>query len=512
MKWFKKNNKPKVWTFYERLKYFILPFATMLYYGIRMYACAVISTRFDFKYVHYFMNNYKDIQDLNPKFEALQLLAYIEGDAVLDPPVEFRSKLVKRIAALKKKGSIIDKDESFHSVMLRIMLDFFDIETTKQLPAHLKSPQHLYALYKYGVRMIIEPELYTSHEHLNAMILGDRKPEAPLDARILPVECVDFLLNHSMRLDAWLEFGTLSLDQQVLYLKNTPPSSNNEHYALPAIKLGLTKHTVAFLPRLNPEYCPCHKEIISFCNEQKIKFQLATTDEEINIIQSLLTRGLDHDLVHEEEVGLSKLNYFRVTHLNIHALKKTASERTWSQFLRLTPLSEEDWLDLEQLVLSDPVKIRLVPIKGQSAGMVQAYFRSKKARHNEFMLDHQPYRDMIPYLVSERPKLAGKIIRNHFDKKVEEAFAAEIKKLEKLPAFVTKRSLVKNLKHAWLKDCPYSKEHLRRADIEQVLACTTNGDALRFINKHIASREGDRHVDLYPEAIREDILLEDLGL
>jgi hypothetical protein len=508
------KKKPKIWTFSERLKYFILPFATMICYCIRMYASAVIAARFDFKYVHYVMDNCADIQDLDSKHEALHVLLYVERGTDEEPAIAFRSKLARHIVNLKRKGSIIDKDEPFQSVMLRVMLQFLEIENTRQLPSHMKAPQHLYALGKFGVDMKVEPELYKSMDHLKALILGNFRPYKTLDARTLPSECVDWIINYSSFFHEWLQFDTLNIDQQVLYLKDSPPSLDNDLAALPAIKLGLQKHTAAFLPRLYSDFCPDFKEIISFCNNQKIRFELAKTEEEIHILQAMLKMGLNHDLVHEDELILAGQHSFRVEFVNTNAFQNAVSKHTWREhLLRIAKnLTDEDWQEVECLVVADPSKLRLIPEEHQSARMVQAYYRHKKAKSNQFCYEHQAYQDMIPYLVSERPKLASKIVNRYLENKLGEAFTAEIEKLENLPSFVTKKSLAKNLNNAWLKDCIYSREYLRRADIAQVLACTTNGDALRFINKHIASREGDRHVDLYTEAVREDILLEELGL
>lgn len=509
------KKKPKIWTFSERLKYFILPFATMICYCIRMYASAVISAKFDFKYVHYVMGNSGDIQDLAPKHEALHVLLYIEREDASEPSIVFRSKLAQRLVDLKKKGSVIDNNETFESVMLRVMLNFFEIKCTKQLPARMKSPLHLYALRKFGVRMKIEPELYQSVEHLKAMVRADIYPNAPLDARKIPVECVDWIIKRSRSITKWVQFESLNIDQQVLYLKDSPSELNNDHAALPAIKLGLLRHTADFLPRLfSFDFCPNLDEIVHFCNEHKIRFELGVTEQEVHIIQAMLKLGLNYDLVHEDELILEKHKSFQVEHFNAHAFQNAVKVDTWRAHLRAISkhMTDDDWEDVERLVLATPSRLRIIPKQNQSASMVQAYFRHKKARTDMFFTDHQAYLDIIPYLVSERPKLARKIVAKQWEPKLGEAFAAEIKKLETLPIFVTKRSLTNNLKHAWLKDCLYSKEHLRRADITEVLACTHNGDAMRFINKHIASHEGDRHVELYTEAVREDILMEELGL
>lgn len=508
------KKKPKVWTFAERLKYLIFPFATMISYVFRLYASAVITARFDFKYVHYVIDNCDNIQDLDVKHEALHLHHYVASGTDMEPSMAFRSKLIKHIVNLKNKGSLVDENEQFKTVMLRVILQFLEIKHTRQLPESMKSPMHLYALSKVCAGMEVEPELYKSTEHLKALILGDFKPDAPLDTQTLPAECVELILNYSSNFHGWLQFDTLNIDQQVIYLKNSPSSTYNDPASLPAIKLGLQKHTAAFLPRLYSDFGPELKGVVSFCNDKRIRFELATTYEEVKVIKKMLKMGLDPSLVHEDELILANLKSFRVEHFNSRAFQNAVSKHTWREHLHRIAenLTAEDWQEVEFLVVDDPSKLRLIPPKHQSARMVQAYYRHRKAKTDQFCFEHRAYLDMIPYLVSERPKLARKIVNRNFDNKLGEAFTAEVKNLENLPSFVTKKSLAKNLNNAWLKDCIYSREYLRRADIAQVLACTTNGDALRFINKHIASREGDRHVDLYTEAVREDILLEELGL
>jgi hypothetical protein len=487
--------------------------ASVIWLVARLYAGAVMSARFDFKYVHhYFKNNY-DYNKIPVSNESLRLLRYI--DEPYNPNETFNSSIGKNIQALKKKGNTITHEDGLHQVLFRSILGILDLKHSNEIPHHLQTAENIIAIKRMMPWVHIEKKYYVNLSLVESFVHLDWPPADHINATAVPKELTEYILQHAKKPSDWLDINTLTEDQQVEYLRTDSIFSANDGRFISTIKKGMLKYPMDFVARtthMRPEFVA---EIVDFCNKNRIKFSLGRNTEESRGIIAMLDRGLSPKLASEDEVNILKLSDFSVDRIKLSAVAAAKSSDQWNMHIRhlAKSFTEEDWLDLENLVERHPSTLNVLSFDVQNCSMVMTRFNQKKIPSYYFNLNHTGCREALPFLVREKPELIPLIIsKNDGKENLIDAFLAEIATMVELPAFITELSTPELLHKACAQSCLYSRTKLKSIDIKEALACANTRQQFEFINRYLAPTTAERHVELYPTSMHDDLLMSDLGL
>lgn len=500
----------------KRLRHNWLPTISLIGWVIRLYAGAVLSARFDFGYVHSCLKSDCDYKEIPLSNESLRTLLYI--DKPFNENEVFHPKIGLKIQRIKAKSDVISASDTLADIILRGTITILDVKHTNQLPAHLQTTENILALtyvFPWSLARNIEKKYYIELDAVKSFIHFDLPPEQPIDATSVSADIVDYILSNAKRSSQWLDFDSLSEEKKVELLRTSMLFESDDPRFTPTIQEGILKYPMDYVWRMAHVLPATLREIVGLCNKHATQFNLGRTTEESNGIVVLLKYGLNPDLVSQEELGISKLNNFSVDHVNLEVMASAKDADQWSKHIKRMSksFSAEDWLDLEQFIVKNPRKGHLVRPENQTAAMVISRFSQKNIEDYYFNLDFVGFREAVPFLVREKPRLIPKVIQNNSEEEnLKNAFLAEIEKMPELPAFVAELSTPELLHRACAKSCLYSRTKLKSIDITEALACANTRQQFEFINRYLAPATVERHVELYPTSMHDDLLMSDLGL
>lgn len=480
---------------------------------IRLYIGAIVSARLDFDYVHTCLKTECDYKEIPLSNESLRSMLYI--DKPFSENEVFNSKIGRKFQAIKERGYTITASDTLTDVIFRGMITILDIKHTNELPAHLQTTENVLALTWVFPCMGIENKYYVELDAVKAFVYFDLRPEQPIDATSVSAEIVDYILNNTKQAGQWLDIDSVSEEKKVELLRTSAHyDSSNPRHTL-TIKAGMLKYPMDYVWRMSHMLPAPILEIVDLCNKHAIQFKLGRSTEESTGIRCLLEHGLNPELVSKEELSILKLNNFPVDHVNLEAMTSAKDAKQWGHHIKrmAKSFSADDWLDLEQFIAQKPQIGHLVRPENQTASMVISRFSQKKVDDYYFNLDFAGCREALPFLVREKPSLLPKIIEKNLEEEsLKKAFLVEIQKMEELPTFVAELSISELLHQASAKSCLYSRTKLQRMDIAEALACATTRQHFEFINRYLAPATDERHVELYPTSMHDDLLMSDLGL
>lgn len=497
----------------KRLRHTGLPTISLIGWLIRLYAGAILSARFDFGYVHACLESDCDYKEIPLSNESLRALLYI--DKPFSENEVFHSKIGLKIQAIKAKSDVIATSDTLADVILRGTMTILDVKHTNMLPPHLQKAENVLALTYVFPWMSIENKYYVEFGLVKSFVHFNLPPTQAIDASSVSAEIVDYILFHAINPSQWLDIDSLSDDKKVELLRTSALFDSNDQQFIPTIKEGILKYPMDYVWRVAHLHQPHLQEIVGLCNKHAIKFQLGRTVQESNGIMTLLKYGLNQDLINEEELSLLKLKDFTVDRINLEVMTSAKNTDQWSRHIErmAKSFSVDDWLDLEKFIDRYPDKGHLVNPEDQTVSMVISRFSQKKVPSYYFNLIHKGCFGAVPFLAHEKPDLIPKIIeKNDGEDSLISAFLAEIEKMPELPAFVRELSTPELLNRACAKSCLYSRTKLKSIDITEVLSCANTRQQFEFINRYLAPATVERHVELYPQSMHDDLLMSDLGL
>jgi hypothetical protein len=257
--------------------------------------------------------------------------------------------------------------------------------------------------------------------------------------------------------------------------------------------------------------------LIQFCNDSGYVFEKSIGSANYESLSYLLALGLRSDLIDQEDLLLMSLNLSAkdfqcdiANRLNmraqqLHFRKKAAIEYNEDDLFELYKFSKgRPWVASFQPTLS-------------THEMVLRLYQSRLGDGFEFYPNSPAYMDAIPYICRYRHKIAIDIFGTyHKDSarsaKVQAAIKAAVSALRKMPLRFRLMSTQGLIERARLNMCVYSTEQLRRMDIKKVFSAARTVDQSVFISKRIAKSAAIAQDSLLPDMVREELLMEDLGL
>jgi hypothetical protein len=148
--------------------------------------------------------------------------------------------------------------------------------------------------------------------------------------------------------------------------------------------------------------------------------------------------------------------------------------------------------------------------------MALALYQTRYGTAENFYPESPAFMSIIPHLCKHRPRIIQTLQQRYFKGDIAEpilpTIEAAVKQLEKMPRKFRWMSTQRLIERARTKNCIYSTEQLRRMDISKVLAAARTVDQSKFVARKIAVSSMVANRSDLPDIVREDLLMEDLGL
>jgi hypothetical protein len=315
-------------------------------------------------------------------------------------------------------------------------------------------------------------------------------------------------------LNQWFDIHSFDANAKEHYMTHVVDALPASESWLNAFLVGVEKYPNYCADKLDQLTGDYQVRAIAHCNEHRVQFQLAETEEQSHLLRNLMRKGLDASLLDPMELHLADSRNFVQHDFDLWRLHKYG--RAYLNHLSIlieNGLDETELADIERYFLSNPQHIDKLNKRHVTEAIAKA-----RLDHDGSLAIARIYEDCYPtiwaHFVAHHKKTISKM-------KIDPEFTRVIlESLDKDPDFPGKYipdDIASALATAQKKQSQGKGNYLelaglRRCGIKAVLACASTTADFAFINDYIADKSGERHVDLYPDALKEQILCEELGL
>lgn len=312
----------------------------------------------------------------------------------------------------------------------------------------------------------------------------------------------------------WFDIHSFDSDAKEHYMTHVVDDLPNTEIWLNAFLAGVEKFPNYCADKLDALTGDFQHRAIGHCNAARAQFQLATSDTQSKFLLNLVSKGLDAHLLDPMELALK--NHGQFAPMEFSALRLYRYGRDYLNHLSVLidkGLDEMELADIERYFLANPQHIDKLDKRHVTERIARARLDHDGSAAIARIYEHC-YPEIWTHFVAHHKKSISKM---KIDPQLTRIILESLDKDPVFPDAYIPKDIPAALERAQRKQSKRKGNYLelaglRRCNIKDVLACARTTADFTFINDYIADKRGDRHVELYPDALKEQILCEELGL
>jgi hypothetical protein len=434
---------------------------------------------------------------------------------------------------------------SISQIMYRSERAGLGLKSTADLPEIYQTPQFI-SLFLRSLEydqpgnfpIIVEDKWYWHPEVFKWLWINQIAPKKRINAEYCDREILTWLLNRiaprraedtdsfhggsestrgisrGVFVAQWFDIHSFDGDAKEHYMTHVVDDLPNTEIWLNALLAGVEKYPNYCADKLDALTGDYRQRAIAHCNENKVRFKLAESEDQSKSLLSLVSKGLNVDLLDPMELPLRNHSHFVDLNFNLERLYQYG--RAYLNHLSVlieNGVDDDELADIERYFLKNPEDIDKLDKRHVTEAIAKA-----RLDHERSPAIARIYEGRFPaiwvHFATHHKKTISKLV---ITPQLTRVILESLDKDPDFPSTYIPKNIPRALATAQKKQAKGKGNYLelaglRRCGIKAVLACARTTADFTFINEFIADKSGDRHVELYPDALKEQILCEELGL